>query len=276
MRARSLKPSLFKNELLAVADPLCTVVFAGLWCLADREGRLEDRPARIHFDVNPGRAFEGTCRAIDWLAANGFVIRYEADGRKLIQVVNFTKHQNPHCKEAPSTIPAPCEHSASTVVAGLTPDSGLLTPDSGLLTAHPPGKPGKNGARAPRTATATRIPDNWTPSPDLIAYAEERLPGVDVDTLTEAFRDYWMAAADAKARKADWSATWRTWVRRDADRGQYPRRAAAPSPDRPDCPATLPNGQPNPVVRVRGRDVRQYIIGPGGQIGTNPEAVQWQ
>ena len=134
MRARNLKPSIFKNELLAVADPLFTLVFEGLWCLADREGRLEDRPAKIHFDVNPGRSFDGTGRALDWLAENGFILRYEVAGRRLIQVVNFTKHQNPHCKEAESTIPAPCLHSANTIRAGLIPDSGLLTPDSGSLT----------------------------------------------------------------------------------------------------------------------------------------------
>ena len=131
MRARNIKPSLFKNELLAVADPLYTLIFTGLWCLADREGRLEDRPAKIHFDVNPGRAFDGTQAALTWLAENEFIERYEVAGKKLIQVVNFAKHQNPHCKEAPSTIPAPCKHGASTGVARLIPDSGFS--DSGYL-----------------------------------------------------------------------------------------------------------------------------------------------
>lgn len=133
MRARNLKPSIFRNELLAVADPLYTVTFAGLWCMADRAGRLEDRPAKIHLEVNPGRSFDGTNAALTWLAEQGFIVRYEAEGRKLIQVVNFSKHQNPHCKEPASTIPAPCEHSASTVPAVLIPDSGYLIPDSPSL-----------------------------------------------------------------------------------------------------------------------------------------------
>jgi hypothetical protein len=130
MRARNLKPSLFRNELLAVEDPLYTLVFEGLWCLADRSGRLEDRPAKIHLEINPGRAFDGTTRSLEWLAVNGFIERYESGGTKYIQVVNFSKHQNPHCKEPASTIPAPDSHSASPVQAGLIPDSGLLTPDS--------------------------------------------------------------------------------------------------------------------------------------------------
>jgi hypothetical protein len=131
MRARNIKPGLFRNELLATQDPLFTLIFQGLWCMADREGRLEDRPAKIHININPCRPMTGTEQAIGWLAENGFIQRYEAGGVRYIQVENFLKHQNPHCKEAKSTIPAPCKHSAFPSDSGfLTPDSGFLTPDS--------------------------------------------------------------------------------------------------------------------------------------------------
>src|SRR3990172_7515327 len=105
MRARSLKPSLFTNELLAIADPLYTLIFTGLWCLADRDGLLEDRPARIHMAVNPGRTFEGTEQSLGWLAMHGFIARYSARGMAMIQVLNFAKHQNPHPKEKASGLP---------------------------------------------------------------------------------------------------------------------------------------------------------------------------
>jgi hypothetical protein len=81
-----------------------------------------------------------------------------------------------------------------------------------------------NGAHAPSPppkTKASRIPENWTPSPDLVAYAERELPGVDVEKLAEAFRDFWTAAAGERARKLNWAATWRTWVRRSGDR--YPK-----------------------------------------------------
>lgn len=77
---------------------------------------------------------------------------------------------------------------------------------------------------------ATRIPEEWEPSGDLIAYAERELPNVDAAKLAESFVDYWRAASGQKARKLDWDATWRTWVRRSCDR--YPTktqsRAIAP------------------------------------------------
>jgi hypothetical protein len=209
MRARSLKPSIFKNELLAVADPLYTVIFEGLWCLADREGRLEDRPGKIHIEINPGRAFEGTANALVWLSDRHFIRRYSIDGVGYIEVVNFLKHQNPHQKEAPSKIPKPeasiglnghaipVEHSASTgfytragppehgantvlnghsstesmmpepdehqkstVLARLTPDSGLLTPDS--KTPKPPlGKGAARRRRSPERAKTDEAREKW-------------------------------------------------------------------------------------------------------------------
>lgn len=52
-RARNIKPGFFANEDLAECDPLARLLFAGLWCLADREGRLEDRPKRIRAELLP-------------------------------------------------------------------------------------------------------------------------------------------------------------------------------------------------------------------------------
>lgn len=159
MRARNIKPSLFKNELLAVADPLHTLIFEGLWCMADREGRLEDRPARIHIEVNPGRAYNTTEASLAWLTEQGFIHRYAAQGMRLIQVVNFAKHQHPHHREPPSTLPPPeaeapcktlepeaddlCELYAQGSSPGLArgqtgaapllqPPSARLIPDSGF------------------------------------------------------------------------------------------------------------------------------------------------
>lgn len=45
-RARNIKPAFFMNDELAEIDPLGRLLFIGLWTIADREGRLEDRPAR--------------------------------------------------------------------------------------------------------------------------------------------------------------------------------------------------------------------------------------
>lgn len=193
MRARNLKPSIFRNELLAVADPLNTLVFQGLWCLADRAGRLEDRPAKIHLEINPGRAYETTTAALSWLGEHGFIRRYSVDGTAYILVVNFEKHQNPHHREPPSTIPAPGQTEAiapfkeekpgaSPSLAVLTPDSGFLTPDSGLLTPDSP-IPRKSARTAPRRAARDDSPGQ-APTADA-----ELPPGLD-PAAWKRWRDY--------------------------------------------------------------------------------------
>lgn len=103
-RARNIKPGLFKNELLVEQPLFVRLLFIGLWTLADREGRLEDRPKRIKLELFPYDS-EDTDSALNTLAENGFIVRYEADGKKVVQIVNFLKHQTPHGTERDSELP---------------------------------------------------------------------------------------------------------------------------------------------------------------------------
>lgn len=133
-RARNIKPGFFDNDTLAECEPLARLLFAGLWTLADREGRMEDRPRRIKAAL---LAYDD-CDVeslLSQLEQRGFILRYQADGLALIQVLAFSKHQNPHKNEAPSELPAPEQHGASTVQApelhqSNRADSLNLIPDS--------------------------------------------------------------------------------------------------------------------------------------------------
>jgi hypothetical protein len=122
-RARNIKPGFFKNEFLAEMDPATRLLFIGLWTLADREGRLEDRPMRVRaelfafdvgMDINP---------MLDRLAGAGFLIRYEVKGKRFIQIENFTKHQQPHYKEVASEIPPPPGRKNSPATPGAPAES---------------------------------------------------------------------------------------------------------------------------------------------------------
>ena len=126
MRARNIKPGLFKNELLGTADPLLTLLFEGLWCLADREGRLEDRPMRIKAEVFPYRENLDVHRYLTELERFGFVRRYKVGDLALIEVLNFKKHQSPHHTEKTGDLPAPVNSPLSN--GEYPPDS--LIPDS--------------------------------------------------------------------------------------------------------------------------------------------------
>lgn len=161
-RARNIKPSFFTNDDLAEIDPLGRLLFIALWTMADRQGRLEDRPRRIKAEALPYDDADVDA-LLDALHERGFILRYVMSGNRYIQVCAFTKHQNPHVKEAPSTIPAPDEHGASTVQdttqTGTSPaDSLLLIPDSKNTPLTPlPGGEKPKRERKPRISLKTFI-----------------------------------------------------------------------------------------------------------------------
>ena len=139
MRSRNIKPGFFKNEDLAECSLAARLCFVGLWMLADREGRLEDRPKRIKAELFAFDSIE-VAPLLAELEQFGFIMRYAVEGRGFIQIKTFDKHQNPHHREPPSSIPSPqspgllgdesSDHGVETV---LIPDSGFLIPDSGFL-----------------------------------------------------------------------------------------------------------------------------------------------
>jgi hypothetical protein len=82
----------------------------------------------------------------------------------------------------------------------------------------------KNSGREPdepsvssATARGTRLPDGWEPHTDVIAQMRSDHPRVDLKAEHAKFTDYWQAKAGRDARKADWNATWRNWIRRAAE-----------------------------------------------------------
>jgi len=163
-RARNIKPGFFKNEDLAECTPWARLCFAGLWVLADREGRLEDRPKRIK-----GELFAYDSVEVDPLLCEleerGFLVRYRNQDGSFIQISKFSTHQTPHYSEKPSVIKPPgfqesLPDDAGSNPRGLPENSGKdgrtkrgsqppdsLIPDSPKKTSEPSG----SGATAPPT-----------------------------------------------------------------------------------------------------------------------------
>lgn len=256
-RARNIKPSFFANDDLADIHPLGRLLFVGLWTLADREGRLEDRPRRIKAEVLPYDDCD-VDGLLDDLQKHGFIQRYDVGGERFIQVVNFKKHQNPHVKESASSIPAPDEHHASPVQdkgkeqpeperAGLIPDSGFLIPDSNNPPNPPAGGEGGDadagGDEKPKRERKHRIKlktfvevcrangekpiSEYQP---LLDYVEATgLPMDYVQLAWEVFKDEFLPGGPNENRlQADWrrhflnyvkKGYYRLWYAKPADHG---------------------------------------------------------
>lgn len=73
-------------------------------------------------------------------------------------------------------------------------------------------------------ARGTRLPQDWRPSPEDQDYCKKERPDLRLSEVAQNFYDYWIAQPGAKGRKADWSATWRGWVRKESpgNRPQMP------------------------------------------------------
>ena len=104
-RTRSIRPGFFLNEKLAEVNPLGRLLFAGLWTIADRRGRLEDRPRRIKAELLPYDDCD-IDDLLNQLSTSGFIHRYIVNGERYIEIVNFEKHQHIPGSEAESIIPA--------------------------------------------------------------------------------------------------------------------------------------------------------------------------
>lgn len=148
-RARNIKPGFFTNEELAECSLAARLCFAGLWLLADREGRLEDRPKRIKGQLFPYDSFEVE-PLLRELAARGFIRRYMAGDIEAIQVLEFAKHQTPHYSEKSSVIMAP------NFLESPTPSS---PPNSG---GTPRKEPSLRGGRNPLNPDSL-IPESLNP-----------------------------------------------------------------------------------------------------------------
>lgn len=132
-RTRNIRPGFFSNELLGDLHPLTRLLFAGTWTLADREGRLLDRPKKIKAEVLPYDNHNPD-KALAQLADCGFIIRYEVDGERYIQVANWRKHQHPHPREEVSKIRPPEGYASD---AGANPGDSIQDDESRPLGAPP-------------------------------------------------------------------------------------------------------------------------------------------
>jgi hypothetical protein len=104
-RARNIKPGFFKNEDLAVLPAMTRLLFVGLWTIADREGRLENRPQRIRAEIFPYEVVD-IAAGLKELQGKGFVKLYSVGGKDYAEIQNWSRHQNPHHQETESVIPA--------------------------------------------------------------------------------------------------------------------------------------------------------------------------
>jgi hypothetical protein len=98
----------------------------------------------------------------------------------------------------------------------------IVTPAGAAPTATPSPSPKKG----------TRLPDDWQPSDDLLSWAKQKRPDLNLTDTALSFCNYWQAKAGKDACKLDWGKTFKNWVL-SQKAVQFVKPEVRPAPTRP-------------------------------------------
>lgn len=172
-RIRSIKPDFFKSRAVRRLSDREKLVWIGLWCFSDDEGRLIDEPGIL---VGELWALELTARQIDTtltgLQEKGRLIRYSVAGEAYIQILGW-EHQrisNPSISGIPTQVLAN-DSGISTQALRLEGRGGERkggeAPPSPHCVKHPEGtdKPCRPCGDARRRFEAWKAAEKTKPTP---------------------------------------------------------------------------------------------------------------
>lgn len=100
-------------------------------------------------------------------------------------------------------------------------DASDLSSQFSVLSSQVDQKQEQKPERA--SPSGSRLPADFVMPDEWLAWARAERPDMDVDREAKNFTDHWHAKAGKDARKADWLATWRKWIRSDYVKSSSPR-----------------------------------------------------
>lgn len=260
MRIRALKPGFFKNEQLAELSPWHRLCYEGLWCCADREGRLQDRPKRLKAEIFPYDDLNMDHLLWD-LTRAGFIRRYVSGHQPLICIPSWFAHQHPRPDEAPSDLAAYVEGSdreSGTLDSTTFPAVRPIETDPSL-SSHEPVTPARMGygtlevgngtvghsaADAARSVRAQDLMDLWNatvkpPFPKCRELTDDRRQKIRIRLARRPNLTEWREAFEALQtipffrgeNDRQWVADFDYMIRNDTKATQVLERVNTPRPD---------------------------------------------
>jgi len=257
-RTRSIKPGFFTNDLLGEIHPLGRILFAGLWCQADRLGIVEYRPRRLKAEILPFDDADVAALVGD-LEARGFVQRFQADGSEWLSITKFTAPQSPHPREPSLNLTIPLAKPGN-YTAGPTCGEGHELQALASAETSPgehDGAPGRAPRQAELPTTSSSLLHFPSPLPSSVARPadagspqqvrwasqggwqgitpEDRsewrsaFPAVDLDAELSA-AGVWLKAHPDRAKRTNWRKFLSSWFRNAQDRGGTRKGSGAAPP----------------------------------------------
>lgn len=193
-----------------------------LWAAADQhteDGLMPGLTLR-QIDRKTGvQGFGAALCQIGWLEDN-------PDG---VRIVNFEDHNGTSAKRrcTDAQRKANVRNVSASDADKQRTESGQKTPNLGAREEKSREEEKTVGAPSAKSPRGTALPKDWELPGDWRTWAEGARPDVDVLTVADSFRDYWVAKPGKDGRKADWLATWRNWVRNQRSGGNSARPQSA-------------------------------------------------
>jgi hypothetical protein len=254
-RIRTIKPEFFTSDDTCSLSPLARLLYVGLWCEADREGRFVWAPRTFKRRYLP----EDDCQ-IDALCEElrdaGLVVTY---GDTLAYIPTFSKHQHVNPREAASTLPPPFDD------ASCTRQSRVSDAQVGREGKEREGKQSidcspAEGGKAKRKSM---LPDDFEANPERLEYARAQ----DAPDPADTFARFKLHHQSKGTLAVDWDKAWQYWCRNESNfRRQQPGKFA-----RTEGLPTSRDGDSQWTARLRGwRPGRYWNRGDWGPDPTEP------
>jgi hypothetical protein len=144
-------------------------------------------------------------------------------GRRL-KLIDRTARANPKLALAATyqLLPAPIStRTTMRVETDFNPHETRFNPHEDVISTRTPMQPtnkelpSHNTKRDRARAKATYLPDDWSPTPELVAQMRAEQPHINQELELAKFRDHWHSTT-RNAMKRDWNATYRNWIRNAA------------------------------------------------------------
>lgn len=245
-RIRYLKPDFFKDEDLAELPYWVRLLYAGLWVIADKEGKLEDRPKRIKAEVFPYDRIDVE-KGLQLLSKNKkygknpFIIRYSIDGQSFIKILNWEKHQKPHHTEKAKNLPDPpkeilerLRHGYNTVITQEGMENGERRMENGKGNGeyiYNGSDKSKNDSPEPSTKLSPKekyfqsVKEFFDkPDQEWLQTLKETYPSLDVEAELKKMKA-WLLSNYPSRQKKNFKRFAINWLNKEVDK---PRKGRGP------------------------------------------------
>lgn len=206
-RIRSIKPEFWTSAQILECSTNARLLFIGLWNFCDDMGRHPFSPKQVKAEVFPADPFSENdiLGMLKELSTNGLILAYAVDGKEFLQVTGW-KHQRID-KPQPAKYPGPFQEESTNIPIVIPPDR---------IGEDRKGK--KDSVASATRSRGSTLPEDWKPCDKHYEEAVKlNLGKAAVDQMADDMRTWAIANANrAVARKADWDATFRNWLRRNA------------------------------------------------------------